>query len=402
MTKTYRFLLFGLASLSLLTACVDYDDATTEVGFKVKIGMPANFRAGADLSGNTVTLTQGSRTYSATTNAEGVATFSQLIPDVYSIAAAWEVDRSQYLALTGDTVQNSFTISGSSINYLVDGRTDTLLLNVTASENQSLIISKVYASGSKDGNNRNYQAGKYIEFYNNSDDTIDIAGLYFGLAESGSAPAYPLGLTPDYVYLKQAYRFPATAPILVAPGATVIVANSAIDHTANNAPLEHNLLDADFEAKDASGKTVNNPATPAVELAYTFAASVTQMNLVQGGPTTVVLFTATEAEVNNWERSYVYGKTSGIQYLRLPIANIKDGIDILKYSATSINTANKRLYNFIDAGYTTITNASGWNGEVLYRRTSNITSTGRRVLTDTNNSSNDITVSSTIAPRAYE
>lgn len=398
----YRPLILGLASLALLTACVDYDDATTGVDLHVKVSAPANFRAGVDLSGNVITLTQGSRSYSATTNTEGVATFSNLIPDVYNISTAWEVDRAQYLALTGDTVQNSFTISGNSINQLVNGSVDTLALAVTANENQSLIISKVYASGSKDGNNRNYQAGKYIEFYNNSGDTIDIVGLYFGLVESSSMPAYALGITPDYIYLKQAYRFPTTSSILVAPGGTIVVANSAIDHTANNAPLEHNLLGADFEAKDASGRTVNNPATPAVELTYTNTASLTQMNLVQGGPTTVVLFTATDTEVNGWERSYAYGKTSGVQYLRLPVANIKDGLEILKYSSTSINTANKRLYNFIDAGYATITNASGWNGEVLYRRTSSTTTDGRRILMDTNNSSTDITVSSTIAPRAYE
>lgn len=41
-------------------------------------------------------------------------------------------------------------------------------------------------------------------------------------------------------------------------GASIIVANSAIDHTGNN---EVDLSKADFEAKDTQGKTTNNPAT---------------------------------------------------------------------------------------------------------------------------------------------
>ena len=62
----------------------------------------------------------------------------------------------------------------------------------------------------------------------------------------------------------------------------------------------------------------------------------------------------------------------------------------------------KRLFDDIDAGYTFINAASGWNGEVVYRRSSKLAADGHIILMDTNNSSADFQVSSNIKPREYD
>ena len=122
------------------------------------------------------------------------------------------------------------------------------------------------------------------------------------------------------VVLKQLFRIPAATPHLVNPGQSVVITNSAIDHTANvGTPM--NLSDADYEAKDAQGKTLNNPATPALELVYTAFSAISKMNIGQGGPTGVVLFRSTAA-VNSWQKVYNYGKTSGSQWLAAGISQI--------------------------------------------------------------------------------
>ena len=91
--------------------------------------------------------------------------------------------------MTGNDPQNeNYVISGSLLKYTV-GSSTTIELQTSISAKQSIVISKVYYAGTKDNNNKNYLAGKYIEFFNNSDQTVDIAGLYFGLVESESTPA---------------------------------------------------------------------------------------------------------------------------------------------------------------------------------------------------------------------
>jgi hypothetical protein len=193
------------------------------------------------------------------------------------------------------------------------------VLETHLSINRDILIGKVYYAGSKDVNNRTYMAGKYVELYNQSEDSVDVAGLYLGLVEAESTQAYTLENLQtehtDSVLLKQVFRIPADKPCLVGPGGTVLIVNSATDHTPNNL-MESDLTEADFEAKDATGKTTNNPATPALELVYTMYPAVSNMNLVQSGPCGVVIF-RTDDDVARWPRTYAYGKTSGNQWLLL-------------------------------------------------------------------------------------
>ena len=59
-------------------------------------------------------------------------------------------------------------------------------------------------------------------------------------------------------------RIPTDKHYKVAPGGTVLLVNSAVDHSLNS-PMEHSLLKADFEAKDVKGKMLNNPEVPALQ-----------------------------------------------------------------------------------------------------------------------------------------
>lgn len=396
--------LTAFLTVLLLASCVDFDGATEAISVKYQVQMPEGFTA-ADVANKTVTITSSSQTLQATTDANGIATFENIVPDVYDVSVAWKMTPDEYSQITGEMVQNhKYTVAGSkSAELLSEDITTPLTIDMNISVDQSILISKIYSAGSKDSKNKNYLAGRYIELYNNSDETVDIAGLYLGLIETNSSPAYTLGLVPDTIFMKQIFRIPTDKSYMVAPGQSIIITNSAIDHTqtAMNA-FEHNLLNADFEAKDQQGKTTNNPDVPALELIYTAYAAISNMNLSQGGPGGIVIF-ETEEDVANWPLAYNYGKTSGNKWMKLPAKYILDGVDVLKNNAqTGVDANLKRLYDYIDAGYANINAANGYNGEVMYRKVQSTTEDGRQILSDTNNSLSDFAISSEIAPREFK
>lgn len=406
MTKIHK-LLFVICYLFIsvaLTSCVDFDDATKKVSARVQLVMPEEFTQ-ADNEGHEVTLIVGGQRLTAITDGEGVATFTGLTPDVYDISCSWQISADEYHALTGDAqVISGATVSGSLNSQLISEE-QTLKLPTILSINRDILIGKIFYAGSKDLNNRTYMAGKYLELYNQSDDSVDVSGLYIGLVEAESTQAYTLenlheAFADSLILLKQVFRIPADAAYWVKPGGTVLMVNSAIDHTPNDT-LENDLTDADFEAKDLSGRTQNNPATPALELVYTMYPSVSNMNLVQSGPCGVVIFRTNE-DVNAWPMTYPYGKTAGNQWKLCPKRLIIDGVDVMRNRSTGVEPGEKRLYSDIDAGYTYINAVSGWNGEVVYRRILKLAADGYPILMDTNNSLNDFQVSSTIKPREYD
>lgn len=170
------------ALLMLAAACSNEENATQALRVQVKVTLPEGFDPTAVYAGHEVSL--GS--YKATTDASGVATFEGVIPDVYDISTSCEITADEYREMTGNTTQNEdYVISGSLLNHTV-ATEGVITLPTNASVKQSLIISKIYYSGTKDGNDKKYLAGRYIEFFNNSDQPVDIAGLYFGLLESNS------------------------------------------------------------------------------------------------------------------------------------------------------------------------------------------------------------------------
>jgi len=409
MTK-YISKLFRVQALLLpllLYACVNYDDVTDSLTVQIQLVAPEAFNTSEGLDGRDVNLTINGQTTTVKTDANGLATFKGIVPDVYNISASWKITGAEYTALTGIVIAENrrCTVSGSLAGQMLQEGQNRLTLPLHVNIDPDVIISKIASAGCKDENNRTYMAGKYLELYNNADEAIDVAGLYIGLLDSDNPQPYTLEnlqevYNGEYVLIKQIFRIPASKPFLVQPGGTVLLTNSAIDHR-DVSPLESDLRDADFEAKDVSGSYQNNPAVPALENAFSRTSGSSIMNLVQGGPCGVVLF-RTDEDVTTFPRTYAYGKTSGNQWLLLPVRLIIDGVDYLKKWNDGVRIGTKRLPTIIDASYANINATAGWTGEVVYRRTEGHAADGHALLMDTNNSLNDFTVSTTIKPREYD
>jgi hypothetical protein len=382
-----------------MASCSTNDDVTKTLKFDVQVTMPTGFKSDAYYAEQTVNLSKGSAVvYTAKTDEKGVAHFENVIPDVYDISTSCEISGDDYVNMAESDVENrAVLITGSMLQQTVVTE-DPISLTTQMSLKQSLLISKIYYAGCKDNLLKSYTADQYIEFFNNSDEDIYVDGLYFALTETESTAAFPAISHNDTVYVKQIFQFPGSGQqYKVAAGGTILVANSAIDHTAS-ASSSVNLTSATFEAKDP--KKVNNPSTPALNLTYTAYSGIPSMNLLAGGDATVVLFKTTE-DVSKWETVYKPGATSGNLYKKVPTKTVIDGLECLKNKATTgPDTNSKRLYNYIDAGYQFINAVNGYNSEVV-TRAKDKEANGRVYLKDSNNSTNDFTVSATVKPGQY-
>lgn len=262
----------------------------------------------------------------------------------------------------------------------------------------NVVVGKVFYAGAKDNNGKNYLNSKYIELYNNSADTLDVAGMMVALVESeAKANAWTTDKMAeahkDSVAVKQIFRLPAGSTM--DPYTSLVIANSAIDHSPNGEGFP-DLSQADFEAKDASGKTANNDAVAAIELVYSCYPSISNMNLVQGGPCAVVLLTE-DTKTDDMPLVFSPGKDKGNQFMLVPKSKVIDGVEIVKMSEEDI----LRLDNSIDSGYVAITAKTGYTGEAVYRKTAFVVGS-QKVLFDTNDSSLDFGVSTDMSPRLYD
>ena len=401
--KKSIFFLICFISVGLIS-CVDYSDEATAISAKIQVVAPQEFTVTGHLSGRTVTLSNATgASYTALTDDNGMATFESMIPDVYNVSTAWDIDAREYTAATGQPTTEGYfaTISGNINNQLIKSD-EPVKLATNLVTGASLLISKVYYAGSKDNNKKNYLAGRYLEIYNQTNGKIDVAGLYIGMIETNSTPAYTLdnlhtAYADSVVILKQIFRIPTDKPYMLNPGQAIVITNRAINHTVNSS-MEQDLSKADFEAKEEKGGIINNPSVPAL-LPIVATGNI---NFLQSGPDGIVIFRTTE-DPKKWPLVYKYGATKGQRYTAMPKRFIIDGVDILKNKTTGVDISTKRLYADIDAGYTVIQAITGYTGEVIYRKTAERRgSDGHRILQDSNNSLNDFKISTTIKTREYD
>ena|GEM_PF-151858 len=424
---TYRFIyLLCIVTVSTLVSCIDYNDSGRLVNIQVHLKNPADFKEGAALDNQVVTIKSKTVERTAVTDENGIATFEGCMPDVYNISSYIELTGEEYTEKTGSTDPvEECRITATLNEQLFDEAHEQSPIEVEATimsiinkidgddkkaYRRYIVISKIYSSGSKYNGNKNYLAGRYIELYNQSDKTVDIAGMYIGLLEStgNSNRLYTIeqlkqdpAINGQKVAVKQVFRIPTDKEYLVEGGKSIVITNSAIDHSSVN-QFEADLSTADFEVVDYMDNLEHNDNVAKLSREFYSISSLKGMNLMQGGPCGIIIFD-TDEDINTWATTYGFGKTSGsMVYLLVPNSTIKDGVDFVKNTSTGPNLSTKRLYDEIDAGCTHIDALSGYTGEVVYRKTARKTSDGRKVLMDTNNSSNDFKVSTTIKPREYD
>ncbi|PKO96859.1 MAG: hypothetical protein CVU12_02930 [Bacteroidetes bacterium HGW-Bacteroidetes-7] len=391
-----------LASISFFAFGCTREEPVQVRNMKIEFELPSNFKPGIKYANKEVVFTSPYKTYKFSTDNNGVLTIPEIIPDEYTINTSWEISGSEYKSIitTNELIEDKATVllRATLSNYQVFTQKD-IKMALDMLVMRSLLISKVYFSGTKDNSNRNYIVDSFIEIYNNSDEVVYADGKYLALAESMSPAAYLAKDNPEYIYTRQICRFPGngtTYPIL--PGKSIVIAaRGARDHRTS-ASTSVNLADADFEVKDLDG--TGNPDVKALPV-ISSSTSIKFFNLITGAPNAVFIF-ETDEDIMQWPEYFAPGRTSGERFRRVPINTVLDGVECLKNNAGTGPDVNlKRFQDIVDAGFAFINASAGYVNESIERKISSVID-GRVVLKDSNNSTQDFVIVSGPVPRNYD
>ena len=267
-----------------------------------------------------------------------------------------------------------------------------------------LVIGKVFYAGSTRLNGatpKNYMCHLYIELYNNSAENIDVAGTYVAMANTDATGWVATDMVEDKAGMaafKQVFQIPAGSPVVMEPGKSLVITNCAIDHS-EIAEGKVDLSTADFELKSANAAfNFHSDAVPALTLAYSAASNQDYINFLNPGPDGIALFKA-DTDIANCTKVYAKGKDSGNQQLLIPMASSIDAVDIVKQKTPL--ASDKRFTDDYDAGFTCTADPGTYNCQAVARKVAS-TDGDRKVLQDTNNSSDDFESLWNVQPRVYD
>jgi len=391
----------SLLSILLLNACSTETELTTVSKVIVSVQMPVEIKDTVVFKNKTVTLRSQRLTYTAKSNDQGVAVFENIVPDIYNVYTSWDLTPEEYVAMADSMVESKKALISGILSQVKIFAEDSIILNTLLSEKQSLLISKIYAWGTKDNNNARYEADSYIEIFNNSDEIQYLDSIYLALLEGDSPMAFPASLFTSTLHARQIYQFPGTGKQYpLEPGKSVVICNSARNHTTG-ASTSIDLQKAEFEFK--GNKYPNNDAAIALTQIFTSYLAIKEINLQPAGNNSICIF-KTDSIVKNFMLDYPPGKTSGTQFMRFYSKDVFDGVEVLKFRTTGIDINTKRIQKFIDAGYTNISNGSGLNHESVERKidVQRSANAGRIYLKDTNNSQEDFVIVADPTPKKYD
>ncbi len=333
------------------------------------------------------------------TDAAGNANFSDLIPGFYDISVSKSLTASEALALTG--ISSAITLNVIKNNVNIQPTTmNNISLRLAGSAVGSLVIKEVYYTGSSTLSGGTYFSDQFVEIYNNSTDTIFLDNLciadVFGASGLINSNTVPTQFKDDQanVYVNSVWRIPGTGTQRpLAPGNSIVIAQDGVNHKEAglnpNSPV--NLSAADWETYNErpDNRDADAPNVPNLEKLY-FTGGFDWLITVFGPG--IVIFKTTD--FSTLAKAAIPGSTQP-ERIKIPNALIIDSFEALKDASSG---SYKRIPVALDAGFAFAT--STYTGESFIRKTSSTVGT-RRVLQDTNNSTNDFIKLSTPKPKGF-
>ncbi len=347
------------------------------------------------------------------TNSAGVALFEDLAPSTYNISASKELSAEVAFNYTG--FNKALTINASMQNVVVMPlQTSRQTLTLDGKAGGDLVVKEVYSLGAANDGYAIMFKDQFIEIYNNSDEIQYLDKLYIAYlapTKAGQgATEVPLGLPlTNVVYASKILQFPGTGTQYpLEPGMGAVVAINAINYkelkplalTVDNSKAQFDTYAITWlQSLGRTGNSffdVDNPNVPTMNCIYLNIQNNGFFNmddyasiaLVKAGPA----FTETIKDPTI--------TTSEVFYMKIPVSEIIDGVDIL---AKSSSAAFKRLPATIDSGFTYAqeNGSANYTGKSLRRKVAKTLSSGRKVLQDSNNSTSDFEVVAPATPHSY-
>ncbi|KMQ64900.1 hypothetical protein ACM46_11870 [Chryseobacterium angstadtii] len=445
MDKKVLFLM--MAFLLFLTGCRDDDfvggNNLTPVAFNIQVKYdPSVGNIAAANTNVTLKNLETGETVTGKTDANGELKLAQVLPGTYDVTANIALTSSEYYQIFGiSTNQSEVNFNGSQQKISVNINVSSATIVLSNGRVGDFVVKQYYYAGSSNSVGALFR-DQFVEIHNNSNQVLYADGLYVAILEgntNNTVAAYTQAngqydwskstgnsigsaANTDYVYASSVFKIPGSGTDYpIQPGKSFVIAQTAINHKApytnNNGQnvsiqdpsLTVDLSGAEFEtylgdylvANGGSvfGSDVQNPAVPDMKVVFWSNGNDWILNLVSR-PAIVIFNGVSDAEINNYIKIPNPKDLAGKLFMRIPKNVIMDGVD----TTNKTLTAPKDLPDNIDAGLAYIKNPAGeafgdYTSQAVIRKTKNTVS-GRVILQDTNNSSNDF-VTIKANPKGY-
>lgn len=374
---------------------------------------------------------------------DGIARFDFVSNGKYNIQVAREFSPKAYEEVFGDRVEDPVTFNAAEIGVKLRSVSPVqqVHLKLRKATPGEWVIKQLYYAGS-DLYNAAALRDNFFEIYNNSDKVLYADSLCMMFVYGRMSTTYraadklletgqfdwtkAVGTEPptananeDYLYAQAIYMFPGTGKTYpVQPGQSLVVARSAINHKApftnkagktyqvNRPDLTVDLSQADFEVittpyleegEYESLIDIPTPGKTSLIVLQKFAKTMMMDNIGRIG---YALFKTNE-DIKSWPK-YAEVKETTIEgktlYTRVPKKYIIDAVE------TQPNTEDRRLpkklSSELDAGFTFVPLGS-YSSQAVIRKVKEVRN-GRRILQDTNNSTNDFEVIRPAVPGGFK
>ena len=366
----------------------------------------------------------------ANTDKDGKAVFKEISSGTYDIAVKREFTVEEYRSLTGEQEDTKVVFNAGETNYKIKTNAGNYKLSMTLKKgiNSPWVIKQLYYAGSNLYDGASLR-DNFFEIYNNTGQVLYADGLYFMFVYGrmsttyrredllqpsgqfdwtkavGTAPA-PANANEDFLYAQAIYRFPGNGTDYpVQPGSGLVVARSAINHkmpftnkhgtvyVVNKPELTVDLSGADFEVittpylEPGAYESLIDIPTPGKTSLLVIQRFATAMMMDNIGRIGYAIFKTSE-DVSKWPK-YAEVKETAIEgktlYTQIPKKYILDAVET--QPSTPDRRLPKKLSPELDAGFGFVPGGS-YSSQALMRKVDRVEN-GRRILKDTNNSTED-------------
>ncbi|MFC0778336.1 DUF4876 domain-containing protein [Flavobacterium sp. HJSW_4] len=434
MKKTFLLSITFLLGLLIQSCSNNDDEALRPVNLSISLKYDETFNNLATKNSTVVIVNnETGNKYTAQTDENGIASFNQILPGIYSVSATKVMLSAEFTETFGYTpTEDEINFNGTETSLAVNSETVSKEIIMKTSRVGEFVIKQIYYGGSDTKKGAIFR-DQFIEIYNNSNevqyaDGLLIAQLYgtnvttvysytlsTGQFDWSKSADMTLGdaANTDYVYASNIFRIPGNGTEHpVQPGKSIVIAQNAINHQANysdnlgktvsilNPELTVDLSGSDFESflgtylGDLYQFDIQNPAVPDLEIAY-WGNGNNDMILDPNGRQAIAIFNMNAATLATL-KSYKNPKGDKNLYLQIPHSVLIDGVEMTKDLGSGF--VPKKLPAEIDGGNTYLTSGP-YSSKSVIRKTKT-TIGGRIILQDTNNSTNDF-VEITANPRGF-
>ena len=270
------------------------------------------------------------------------------------------------------------------------GSIDLFLLNAKT----DFVIEEIYFAGSSTTEGKAYKGDQFIKIYNNSDSVLYADGL--SILESTFTTSQQFDYTPDIMSQAMAVQHVYTIPgsgkeYPVQPGESILICDKAIDHREANTN-SFDMRKADFEWYNEHNLDVDNPEVPNLDITYSSTLSIWYLN-DQGLKAYAIARLQVDKETFLKDYTYDY------DYINSNIPMSRSTYKVPNsWIIDAVNLSNKaqHVWNVVDAsldmGFTycgEIASDKSRYDKSVRRKVLSTTFDGRKILKDTNNSTED-------------